>query len=454
MRHYERSLTNGLVMVHMGFGFSAKTILLINPKWGQEAFFPLELARISSYLQKNNYKIQTCDTDFDSIFNILKTAVLSKTDGIVISVLSYQIKAVVAICKRIKALNSSTPIVLTGKYPSIFAENALNETSADFAVIGDAERTTLQLLNNIFFKHDEPDNIAYFSGSDFIQKGNIYREQNPDELPFADRVLFPVKRYGYSYRSDFYPYAAMKTSDGCNHNCLFCNVPAYCKTKGFIARSPHSVIAEMIELKEKHGVKSIHFEDDAFFSDKLTVETLCKEMLLKKVNIPWELVNGVRPSDVDLSLLPLMAKSGCKHICLGIETLTKGKTSSEYEHTVEEIRKITVIAKQHKMGTTGYFIIGLPNTDYRQNEYTVSESGKLGLDMVHFSVYKAYAGCGFENTRIIEQITESQAEKLASIGYKAFYLSPVQISRMMFEFVKVPAMLPTVLVKTLARFSS
>jgi len=434
---------------------STKNILLINPRWGQEAFFPLELATICAYLQNNAYRTTSCDMDFDNIFDNLGQSITKTYDAVIISVLYHQLPTVKSICKRLSILNNSIPVIITGNYTTLFPKEALRDTEANYAILGDAEKTSLNLLNHIFYEMYFPEHVAYFSADGtFTQNGPAFFDHNLDDLPFADRKLFPVERYGYAYRSDHYPYAAMKTSRSCNQNCHFCNIPAYCKDSGFVARSAKSIVEEMKMLQQFYGVKSIHFEDDAFFSNLEHVSNLCDEILRQNLDIPWELVNGVRPKEIDLKMLSNLSEAGCKHICLGIESLSEQKSNSYYSHTISEIKKITKQARKNKIGTTGYFIVGLPNTSYEENEYTVLNSKTLGLNMVHFSVYNELPGSIFSETRQSSKISEEQAAKLASIGYRKFYISPLQVGKMLMDFGKAPKLIQTVLYKTVARFTS
>ena len=122
-------------------------------------------------------------------------------------------------------------------------------------------------------------------------------------------------------RSEAWPYTTLITSRGCERACAFCPSP-YLWPGRFRARSPQNVIEEMRRLHRDHGVRDMHIEDDYFLTDRARVEALCEALLAEGASgAPWifEILNGVKPEDLDAPLLRLLHRAGCRRITLSVE---------------------------------------------------------------------------------------------------------------------------------------
>lgn len=130
----------------------------------------------------------------------------------------------------------------------------------------------------------------------------------------------------------------------------------------YIARSPASVLAEMLYLKKKFGVKSIYFQDWEFLIDKKRVEEICDWLIDKKLGITWGC--NARASDVSEGIVLKMKQAGCVRINIGFESgsqqvLDKAKKFVK----VEQMKEAFNICRRQGINFGIYSIINLPGED-------------------------------------------------------------------------------------------
>ena len=94
--------------------------------------------------------------------------------------------SVIALINLLKVSLSDVPVVIGGPHPSAIPDSSLCDSKADFAVIGEGERTIADLVDAVGNKRtlDNIDGIAYWNGDSVIV--NKHREliKDIDILPF------------------------------------------------------------------------------------------------------------------------------------------------------------------------------------------------------------------------------------------------------------------------------
>ncbi len=134
--------------------------------------------------------------------------------------------------------------------------------------------------------------------------------------------------------------------------------------KKWRARSPENVIQEM-ELRKKEGYNFFHIADDNFALNRERVIKFCNLLIEKKLNVGWELRNGIRADTVDEELLALMKKAGCDFVAFGIESLDQDVLdASKKGLTVESAKKAVQASLNVGLKTGSFFIIGLPKDTF------------------------------------------------------------------------------------------
>lgn len=181
------------------------------------------------------------------------------------------------------------PVVMGGFYPTLWPENALPYTDA--VAIGEGEPIWHQILDD-------------------ARQGKLKRRYQ--SCGYIDLKDIPFIRKGIVQHLDFYH---TETSRGCPHKCDFCSVARF--YQGTVRQRPiKDVVAQVAEFADK----LIFFVDDNIAGNRIYIKKLLREFI--PLNISW---SGQFTLDgaTDTEFLKLAARSGCKFLFCGIETLSE-----------------------------------------------------------------------------------------------------------------------------------
>ena len=203
--------------------------------------------------------------------------------------------------------------------------------------------------------------------------------QDLDRLPQPDFSLIK----GYKIASALVP---ISTSRGCPFDCSFCSVTKMFGRK-FRFRSAENVMEEL-RLRD---AKQIFFCDDNFTAHPKRTRDLMGLMLKNKIR-SWAC--QVR-CDVAKSkdMLGLMARSGCKLVCIGFESINR-KTLEAYEkkQSVEDIVHAIHSFHKNKIKIHGMFVLGSDNDDRQTVRDTFKFAVKQKIDTIQMSILTPFPG--------------------------------------------------------------
>lgn len=208
-----------------------------------------------------------------------------------------------------------------------------------------------------------------------------YDEPFSDAYPFPDYELFDsFKLFKNNWQKCKWNYTIM-TSLGCPFQCIFC----MSHNRKWRARSAENCYKEIKFAQKKWNIKSFEINDDCFNVDIDRVIKFCE--LVKPLNLSWICSNGLRADRFNEDMARAMSEAGCQFISFGVEsadpevlhTIKKGET-------IQQIEKAIDIAKKYFKGINGFFIIGLPNSSYEKDLYTLQWAKNKGIN-AHFSYY-------------------------------------------------------------------
>lgn len=377
-------------------------ILLLQPNYAAHIVHPpLGLGYLASFLRKNGYKVSIFDGSLkNALIKDFSQAVSEyEPDLIGISVLTRGHNQIKCIIKALKQEFKKIPIVIGGCQVSADPRAVLKDLKADFAVIGEGEITFLELIkaieiNNKNFK--EINGIAFKNpaGKIIITKS---REliNDLDSIPFLAWDLMPPKQYRIVpilVPARGLPIAPIFTSRGCPYNCSFC-ASQVTWTRRIRFRSPENVVAEIKMLKNKFGVREIHFSDDNFTIDIKRAEKICDIMIDEKINLPWQCPNGVRIDRLTLPLLEKMKQAGCYALGLGIESGNQTVLNKNNKNlNLKVVPQVLENLKKVGIQSYGFFILGLPGDSKESMEQTINFALKNSFDRAWFNIFTPYPG--------------------------------------------------------------
>ncbi|MEA2037370.1 MAG: radical SAM protein [Nanoarchaeota archaeon] len=298
------------------------------------------------------------------------------------------------IADLVKSHDKDIILIAGGVHTSSLPEETLINSRFDIAVIGEGEKTLLEIANG-----EKLDGIKgiYFKKDGVIHK-NPLREliENIDELPFPAWDLFDIKKYkSPRLTSKKSPVGKMESSRGCPFACTYCNKCIF--KRRFRAKSVNRVVDE-IEYMLKIGFKEIHIEDDCFTADIERAKKICDEIIRRKLKLYMNFQNGIRVDRVDEELFHKMKKAGCYRVSLGVESgnqeiLNKIKKGTN----LEQLRKAFKLAKKAKIETIGFFMVALPGDTKETIDQTIEFAKELKPDIVKIGITIPFPGTELYN---------------------------------------------------------
>ncbi len=266
-------------------------------------------------------------------------------------------------------LERGIPVVLGGSHPTLVPVEAKRHATA--VVVGEAEDAWPKLVNDFQQGELEP----YYNRTGYHSLENL---PAPRWDLLAQRYKYLGTRLGQ-----------VKLSRGCPFRCSTCSiVPLY---GGRIRYRP---IGDVIQEIEKSEEDVIYFCEDNIVGNHGYVKTLFKEMIPLRKN--WVSISSTTLA-MDDELLSLAARSGCKGIYLGIETLSLAglREMKKYHNTKKDL--LELVRKTQDMGivVTGGFLVGFDTDTPDVFEQIIDFIYQARLDVAQFYIIVPFPGTEF-----------------------------------------------------------
>jgi radical SAM superfamily enzyme YgiQ (UPF0313 family) len=411
---------------------------------------PLGLGYLASYLEKYGHEVRIIDALNLSLSNEKIISSCKESGLIGIYCLSDFYLETKDLVRRLKLENLR--VVVGGPHASALPQETLEDTGADFIVIGEGEQTLLELANALEHGRNTKDIPGLLSQEDSALKKRDFIS-DLDSIPFPDWFQIDPRKckkapHGAVIKN--FPVAPIITSRGCPYICKFCASPhLWARTIRF--RSPENVVDEIEFLVKDFGVKEIHFEDDNLTLKREHIEKICNLILERKLKISWATPNGVRADTLTKDLVRLMKKSGCYFLVFGIESGSQKILNNIHKKTdLGIIERAARLASSEGLITQGFFIFGLPGETEETIKETVDFAKKIPLDRAQFLLLDVLPGSALwdelggakiadwhrrsyqEVTWVPPTISKEALEKAPSRAFRSFFFRPKQF----FRFIK------------------
>jgi len=293
-------------------------------------------------------------------------------------------------------------VIMGGYHVQAAADEALNH--ADSVCIGNAENVWTQILND--YKSKKLQKI-YYGCCRFSEA-----------LP--DRSIFKGKKY--------LPISLIETGRGCPNKCEFCSITAFYEHK-YIPRPIEQITAEIKQLKPK----MIFFVDDNICADKNHLKELCRQLIPLKIRWTSQAALSIAEDD---ELLNLMAKSGCKNLLIGLESMEErnlDQMNKSWNYKLGETDKL--INKIHKKGISIYvtFLFGFDFDNPRNFRRTIDFALKHKFFFAAFNHLLPFPGTPLynrlkqEKRLLYDKWWLKEDYKYGDIPYIPKALSPIEL---------------------------
>ncbi len=312
---------------------------------------------------------------------------------------------VVSIAKKV---SKDIVVVLFGLHPSSRPEACLEDSEADFVVVGEPEVTIDELVEAL---QNKVSSFNKIDGLGFRENGKVTLTakrafiQDLDTLPLPARHLLPMKVYSEAVKQNplrgeiTKSYTIVVTSRGCPFNCVFCT-HSIVWGKQWRPRSPKNVVDEVEHVIKTYGIKQIDFADDNMTWSRERMAQICDLIVERGLHFEWFTPNGVRADTIDEALLRKMKKAGCKKIRVAPESGVQRVVTDIAKKNLELKKVEAAIVAARKVGIKVgcFFVMGLIGETKADIEETIRYAYKLkglGAESFVFSIAMPLYGTAF-----------------------------------------------------------
>jgi anaerobic magnesium-protoporphyrin IX monomethyl ester cyclase len=445
-------------------------ILLIKPRYLsldlQAITQPMGLMYIGAKLKMAGHetKIHDCALDYKNL-QILKHTIKDwQPDFIGISIIITEVEQTKKIIALIRETIPDVPVTFGGPWPSADPEESLKTFGADFVVIGEGELVFPELvdaLNKGLPTESIPGTASVINGQVKINPGRHLTEDELNSLPFPAWELLDHKLYSKMDSAAAIvgcrPYMAIVTSRGCPFKCAYCH-----RTMGkvFRKRTAESVLAEMEELRFRHGFKEFEIVDDCFNVDRermYAILTGIRERLGDvKLHFPNIRADILKPRD-----MVLFKKAGTVSAGFAIETSSPRLQKMIHKNLNIDNAVLTInAAVKAGIYSYGYFMIGFPTESYREALDTVELAARSTLHRAFFYIPVPFKGTEladmavdvfknrkdtidsrnmnyFNSTLNISAMSDHDLQRVFRRAYRRFYLNPKRIAMLVIHHPRI-----------------
>jgi lipid biosynthesis B12-binding/radical SAM protein len=332
--------------------------------------YPLGVSMIAAALTKAGHEVKQEDflLQEKSLDAVVHSAEQFKPDLIGISVRNidnvnlmneqYYIQNVKNIVDKIRTV-TNVKIILGGAGFSLIPELILQETGADYGIVGEGEVSVVEFANNAALGKYPVDRII---GPAKRLAGDLI-----DSALYDDRLI------------DYYLHSgnivSVQTKRGCAYKCVYCTYPLL-EGSQLRRRDPRAVVDDIVLLRDKFRTKYLFFVDSVFNDDEGSYLEVIDEMLRRGVSMPWTAY--IKPGGLTDDIVQQMKRTGFAAAEIGSDAacdITLAKMGKSF--TFDEITRTNDLFTRNGIATSHFFMFGGPG----ETEETVREGTKniLGL---------------------------------------------------------------------------
>lgn len=287
------------------------------------------------------------------------------------------------------AIRAACPDAIIGLLNGIEDEQrvALKERVAlktvDFAVLGDSE-LAFEAIAAGGLSEEPPPGVTRLNAEGQLIDGGPLPDTALDDLAFPAWHLIDFARYRPSpHRYRALPVLPILASRACPYPCDFCPQALFMTRQKHRVRSPENILAEVMHLVERFGVREIEFYDPTFGTRKKDTITLCDALERAGRPVTWSC--NSRCDVLTDELIAAMVRGGCRRVLLGIENGDQALIDAAQKNMkLSDIRR--AFASLHAQGveTIAGFMVGLPGETPESVEGTIRFALELDPSYVAF----------------------------------------------------------------------
>lgn len=315
-------------------------------------------------------------------------------DYVGISVMTSEYRDTLDVAARIVKSVKDAIVIAGGVHVTTCSERVMRNKNIDYCVRGEGEYVLRDLIKHLNGEGELPSEGLIFRSGDKLVLQDQARIPDLTKLPWPayelvdfHAYLNKASRFGPN-RPAGLPSVRMTTTRGCPIGCSFCQVELI-SGKKVRSRDPRDVVAELLFLKEKYGVKSIIFEDDnLLMAGNGHAKQLFTLMAEKRLGLQWTGIAFALFLMTD-ELLDLMRDSGCVGVNVAIESGNERVLKEIVKKPIKDLHKVPEIIEKVRargMYCIANFIIGFPGEKWDEIRDTIAFAEKCRADYVKIFV--------------------------------------------------------------------
>jgi radical SAM superfamily enzyme YgiQ (UPF0313 family) len=261
--------------------------------------------------------------------------------------------------------NGST-VVLGGPHVTLAPEDA--QPHADSIVVGYAEEEWPRLLRDL-------------AGGQLRKRYVQSESLDIGGRPLPDRSVLPRWQYLTPH--------VFEATRACIHGCEFCVVPSAWGRKPL--KKP---VAEIVEDMRRMKTRKAIFLDLNLIADRDYAESLFRA--LEPLSIEWFGLATTLLCE-DLPLLDLAARSGCRGLLMGLESISSQnlRTIRKGFNTPDGFARVVELLHERKIALQGCFVFGLDEDTPESMLETARFAVEIKIDLPRFAIATPFPGTPF-----------------------------------------------------------
>ena len=423
-----------------GFGMAVNPELL---------YPPIELAHVAALLERDGHEVAIHDADALGLDPAGSFEAIGKFEPafVCLDSSSTSLDQDLALARRVKH-ELGIPVAILGSQVTFTPGEIFEKDSVDVVVRGEPEATVSEIAGRIA----AGESLEGVAGTTWQRAaGDIVHEAERDKISDLDALPIPARHLldnsAYRFPGVEGPITTVKSSRGCPLDCSFCG---YTLAQGlrFRFRSPEHVLEELVDLHDNHGLRHVVFRDPIFTTRKDRIHAICDGILERGLELEWQCETAVKT--LDRPLLEKMARAGCRHISLGVES---GNMEIQKKHCGNKLKDLDAAHEVFRacrdvgIETRAFCMIGFPEETPEMADETIDLVDSLDPDQVQFCAVTAYPGTplyemlsgtrdfdyatmtGFQALEGNEHMTAEEIEAKIRQAYRRFYRRPKRLFR-------------------------
>jgi radical SAM superfamily enzyme YgiQ (UPF0313 family) len=390
-----------------------KKVLLVNTNTEQQPYPvpPLGLCLLSSWLE-DRYQVSIYDSMFGDAKGLITHLRQFNPDFIGFSIRNidntmpegsvYYVDSLVSRFILPVMELTSAKTILGGSGFSMFPEELMEITGADFGIIGEGEESFRALIDAI----ENGDEIK--GGKNLL----VRRGRADHKKQVSRKMLNERERFSdIDTRIDFTPYRQrgaypIQTKRGCSHGCIYCTYPLI-EGKAFRTRNPVQIVDEIEKARNRIGDIMFEFVDSTFNDPKGHAEAICREIIRRKLKVRLRTM-GINPRNSSEQLFQLMMEAGFVQIDATPDSASREMLANLGKgFDLPEVEQMAALVRKYNLPTMWFFLFGGPGENERTFSETIDFIDRFvnPEDLVYMAAgLRIYPGTPLEKIALKEQV--------------------------------------------------